>query len=85
MPIMHGKLADFASNKKVIVSALTDKAISSDALTCDSPFVLVLGNEASGVSKDIINQADIVTKIPISNIDSLNVAVAAGILMDKLK
>ena len=43
-----------------------------------------MGNEAHGVNKEIIKSADIKVKIPISNIDSLNVAVAAGILMHKL-
>ena len=85
MPIMHGRLEDFSKDKVVIVSALSDKAISLDDLNCDKPFILVVGNEAAGVSEDIIKKANIVTKIPIENIDSLNVAVAAGILMNKLR
>ena len=85
MPVIHGKLEDYSEGRKVIVSALSDKAVSSDELECKDPFVLVVGNEAAGVSPDIIKKADIVTKIPIDNIDSLNVAVAAGILMNKLR
>ena len=85
MPVIRGKLEDYSEGRQVIVSALTDKAISSDQLECKNPFVLVVGNEAAGVSSDIIQKADIITKIPIENIDSLNVAVAAGILMNKLR
>jgi TrmH family RNA methyltransferase len=45
----------------------------------------VLGNESHGVSKEICDIADDFVKIEMSdNIDSLNVAVAAGILMNHL-
>ena len=84
LPILHGKLGEFSSGKKVIVSALNDKAVDLNDLEIKDPFILVLGNEAAGVKQEIIDSADIVTKIQISNIDSLNVAVAAGILMNKL-
>ena len=85
LPILHGELDEFSSGKKVIVSALNDKAIDLNNLEVKDPFILVLGNEAAGVKQEIIDSADIVTKIQISNIDSLNVAVAAGILMNKLR
>ena len=49
-------------------------------------FILVLGNESHGVSKEVCEIADDFVKIEMSdNIDSLNVAVAAGILMNHLK
>ena len=49
-------------------------------------FVLVLGNESHGVSPEIIKKADKVVKIEMEDaIDSLNVAVAAGILMNYFK
>ena len=67
------------------MSALNDKAVDLNDLEIKDPFILVLGNEAAGVKHEIIDSADIVTKIQISNIDSLNVAVAAGILMNKLR
>ena len=85
LPILHGELNAFRNGKTVIVSALTDKAVDLDELKNDDPFILVLGNEASGVKQEIIDSADIVTKIQISNIDSLNVAIAAGIFMNKLR
>lgn len=43
--------------------------------------VLVLGNEAHGVSKQIINIADKLIRIDISDIDSLNVSIAGAIAM----
>ena len=45
-------------------------------------FVLVLGNEGQGVKEENISLADAVVRIEMGNIDSLNVAVAGGILMN---
>jgi len=46
---------------------------------------LVIGNEGNGLTKEQINACDYQINIPISDkVDSLNVAVAAGILMYKL-
>ena len=43
---------------------------------------LVIGNEGNGVDKDLLTMADKVVKIPMhGNIESLNAAVACGILM----
>lgn len=47
-------------------------------------YVLVLGNEARGVKSSILKMSDVVIKIPIQNIDSLNVAVASSIILDNL-
>ena len=46
--------------------------------------VLVLGNEAHGVSKEILELADQRVRIDIKNIESLNVAVAGAIAMYEL-
>lgn len=42
---------------------------------------IVLGNEGSGVSADLAAAADCTVSIPIRGVESLNVAVAAGILL----
>ncbi len=49
-------------------------------------FCLVVGNEANGVSEFMKNRATRTVKIPMQNqMESLNVAVSAGILMYALK
>ncbi len=48
-------------------------------------FVLVLGNEAKGVSDDVLSFATYKVKIDIDNIESLNVAIAGAIAMYSLK
>ena len=78
-------LESFKEGHEVIVSALTDKAVDIKELKVPQSFVLVVGNEANGVSSEVMKQASIITKIQIANIDSLNVAVATGILMDHLR
>jgi RNA methyltransferase, TrmH family len=48
----------------------------------DSKFALIVGNEGSGVSPDLLALADKVVKIPLyGKAESLNVAVATGILL----
>ena len=85
LPIIKGKLEDFKEGREVIVSALTNKAIDIKELKVPQSFILVVGNEANGVSNEVMKQASIITKIQIANIDSLNVAIATGILMDHLR
>ena len=79
---------DFLSIKNghvVIATSLRDDAISLEELPSYDKFILVMGNEARGISKRCLDLSDVIVKIDIQNIDSLNVAVAAGIIMNKLK
>lgn len=46
-----------------------------------SPMILILGNEAHGVSEKVLEICPLKIRIPGSGIESLNVSVAAGILM----
>ncbi|MFP4077682.1 MAG: TrmH family RNA methyltransferase [Bacillota bacterium] len=56
----------------------------TDVPAIPPPFALILGNEGQGLTPHALKLADHTLKIPIANIDSLNVAVAGGILMHKL-
>lgn len=47
--------------------------------------ILILGNEARGVSKEILSISDMRMRIEMEGIDSLNVGVAGGIAMYELK
>lgn len=85
LPILQGKLEEFAKDKEVIVSSLDKKSVDINELNVFKPFILVVGNEANGVSPETMKKATVLTKIKIDNIDSLNVAVATGILMDHLR
>ena len=84
IPVRKGKLSKYKGSHQIIVSMLSKKAINLDEVEVKDKFVLVLGNESRGVSSETRQLADIEVIIPINNIDSLNVAVAGGILMNKI-
>lgn len=87
MPVIGAKDAQEAAdmvrkmNKKLTVTCLEDAADCFETdLTKD--IALVIGNEGRGVSERLMELSDIRVKIPMQgSIESLNAAVAAGILM----
>lgn len=70
-----------SENVRIAVLEITDKNnLIWDVSKNDFPLCLVLGNEISGVSKSIIDEADISYEIPMLGMkQSLNVSVAYGI------
>ena len=71
---------------QIVVSSLNEKSIPLNECPKLKDFVLVLGNESHGVSQEVSSLANYTIKIQMnSDIDSLNVAVASGILMDYFK
>ena len=81
----YDEIDNYIDGRQVIVSAL-DGATPLSKCPKESNFVLVLGNESHGVSEEIVKKADKIVKIEMNDaIDSLNVAVAAGILMNYYK
>lgn len=67
--------------------ALISMTLSNDSeyisnMTHIGKHAIIIGNEANGISKDIINLADYKAIIPISkDVESLNAAIAASITM----
>jgi 23S rRNA (guanosine2251-2'-O)-methyltransferase len=69
----------------VYASTLSNDSKDYSTIKFDKKTVLIVGNEDSGVSKLLIDQSDFLIKIPMSNnMQSLNVSVAAGILLSKI-
>jgi len=51
-------------------------------LSLKGPLVLIMGSEDKGISRDLLSIADHQVRIPMAgNISSLNVSVAAGIIL----
>ncbi|MFZ2975403.1 MAG: RNA methyltransferase [Candidatus Moraniibacteriota bacterium] len=77
----------FSEIKKVMpifATSLGGEALD-DKIFQEEKFCLILGNEANGVEEKIMKLADKKVKISQSReIESLNVAVAAGILFEKI-
>ncbi len=67
-----------------IISAALKNAISLEDTTAFPKNAIVIGNEANGISREILDASDIITKIDMAgSAESLNAAVAAGIIMYK--
>jgi TrmH family RNA methyltransferase len=66
---------------KIIVTTLDEESISLEKCPKFDSYILVFGNEGSGVRKEIISHADYKIKIAMKDIDSLNVAISAGIII----
>ncbi|MEC9488802.1 MAG: RNA methyltransferase [Halanaerobium sp.] len=67
---------------RIYVSDIREGAHNYFQVGFQQPFALVMGNEANGVSGYLLEEADTVVKIPQpGGIESLNVAIAAGILL----
>jgi len=76
-------LVEFAKNNgyAIITTELDEKASSINSFQLDGKkYIFVLGSEGSGVSLIIRKQKKQALYIPITNIESINVGVAAGIL-----
>lgn len=84
IPVFVDELSSIKNDHTVIATTLSDDSIDVNELEKVEKFILIMGNEAHGISKELICQSDIKVKIAIQNIDSLNVSIAAGILMHKL-
>jgi TrmH family RNA methyltransferase len=72
--------------KNLLVSTLSANSLDYRQLTGLKNFALVMGNEARGVSDEALAAASVKVHIPMpGHAESLNVAVAAGILMFALR
>ncbi len=78
-----GKTINFLKNSGVKIIAATEKA--SDLYTnaeMNLPLGIVMGSEEKGISKQVLQLTDKQVKIPIlGKIDSLNVSVAAALMI----
>lgn len=68
---------------KIIATSLDD-SVDIKNLKYIKKHILVMGNEANGISTQVLNLSDFKVKINISKIQSLNVGVATGIAMYEL-
>jgi 23S rRNA (guanosine2251-2'-O)-methyltransferase len=73
------------SGLRIICAEEKTGTFSTDTLLT-GPIVLVMGSEDKGISREMLELADVKVKIPMSgNIASLNVSVAAGILLYEIQ
>lgn len=63
-------------------TTLTERSEDYTKIAKDVPLVIVVGNEGEGMSKVVTNECDFLYHLPmLGKVQSLNVSVAAGIVM----
>ena len=68
-----------------IIATDMDNSIPYDKVDYNIPVALVIGNEGTGISRLIRDEADYVVNIPmVGKVNSLNASVAAGIMIYKV-
>lgn len=64
-----------------VIATSLEKSKTIDEIPASSHMAFILGNEGQGVSKELQNSADERLRIDMHGFESLNVAVAGGIVM----
>jgi 23S rRNA (guanosine2251-2'-O)-methyltransferase len=70
-----------------IVGTALENSVPLSTIPLDRPYVVVMGNEGKGLRQDVARHCDYLARIEggVGPVDSLNVAVAAGIVFHGLK
>ena len=75
-----------ARGRRVLVAAMDGSQSVGDLSPIEEPTVLVFGNEAEGISDDMLASADGTFRIPMYGfVESFNISVAAGISIATLR
>ncbi|MGD6802511.1 RNA methyltransferase [Rossellomorea vietnamensis] len=90
LPIVKGELPDWIERLKnegvPVYGTALENSVEYHKVSSEESFALILGNEGNGVSPSILGSTDQNLYVPIyGKSESLNVAIAAGILMYHLK
>jgi len=81
---LEDKLKSLKEDYTLISTSLDNaQALTKDTSIKDK-YILILGNEGTGVKQEILAMSDVNYYIEINNIDSLNVASASAIMMYQL-
>lgn len=75
-------LKNQVSNLKIIAVEQNSKSIPYDKADYNFPIALVVGNETTGVSKEVLDIVDQIVELPMWGVNvSLNVMVSLGIVL----
>jgi len=86
LPIARGSSAEILQHARragvAVAATVASGGQSADAVDLRAPWLVLLGNEGGGLTKDIVNQADTKLSVPMrSGVESLNVAVTAALVL----
>lgn len=90
IPVLQADLLELIptlqSQTYTVLASALEQSVAYDAVGNLGKIALVMGNEGAGIASDILELADTRIKIPIyGQAESLNVSIAAGILMYHLR
>ena len=90
IPIQRGALEEVISSHqkegmKILGTSLHKRSMSLGDVQIQAPYGIVLGNEGQGVHPELLDLCDTLIKIEMEQFESLNVAIAGGILMYTLR
>ena len=77
---LHSTNIKITGNCDSSPTSILKKAEELDKFAPEKELALVFGNEGKGMREEIIKECDSLIKIPMNTFESLNVAVAAGII-----
>ena len=70
---------------RIVAVEQSEKAIRFADLRLDIPVAIVVGHETEGISKEVLDMADVIVEIPMYGVNkSLNVHVSLAIVIYKL-
>lgn len=79
------KLKTLNSKLSIIAVEQDPRSKPFDQVSYDFPLAIVVGHETNGVSKDVLDIADIIVELPMWGVNtSLNVMVSLGIVLYKV-
>jgi len=86
IPVVRGELSEWVQTCKEqnipVFGTSLDESVVYNHIEPQEQFALIMGNEGSGLSPELLVQTDVNLKIPLlGQAESLNVAVATGILL----
>lgn len=90
LPVIRGELKGWIeklqNNQIPVYGSALENAVNFKETSASSSFALLVGNEGSGVNKELLDMTTSNLYVPIfGQSESLNVAVAAGILLYHLR
>ena len=70
----------------IVCGVLSDNTVEYTVPDYKKPVIIVIGNEANGITDEILEISDVDVKIPIDgDAESLNAAIAAAIMMYEVR
>jgi tRNA G18 (ribose-2'-O)-methylase SpoU len=76
------KLKKQNSRFKIIAVEQDERSKPFNQVTYEFPITIIVGNETTGVSREVLDAADMIVEMPMWGINkSLNVMVSAGIIL----